>query len=636
MIDSRNSGEASVPPTTPSIQTFRFGLFELDVRGGELRKRGLRVPLQGLPIQLLTILLENSGQVVTREDLRTRLWPADTFVDFDHSLHNAIARLREALGEDATNPRFIETLPRRGYRFLVPLSSSATSQTTPQQAVPPGRRRLFASAVLALTVLAALLIGINSPAFRIRLFGNPSSSRIHSLAVLPLKNLSNDPEQDYFADGITEAVITDLGKVGALRVISRTSVMRYKDTKKPLPEIAGELQVDVLVEGTVARSGNHVRITANLVQASPERHLWAESYERDLRDVITLQNDVANAIAREIQVNLTPQERSRLSTSRTVNPEAYQLYLKGRYFWNRRTQEGLKKAIDYFNQAIAVDPNYALAYSGVADCYPPLAYLGYVPPNEALSRAKASAAKALEIDESLAEAHATLGAEKMFQKWDWVGSEKEFKRSIELNPGYATAHSWYAQDLLAMSRFREGLEESKRAQQLDPFSLIINAGLAHRLYWARQYDQAIEQSQKTIELDPNFALAHWDLGLEYEQTGAPGQAIAEMTKAVSLSESNSLMMAGLGHAYAVSGNRAAALKIARELERRSHMEYVDPYAIALVYAGLAEKDQAFDYLEKAHEQRSPLFSFLNVEQMLDPIRSDPRFQQLVHRVGLAP
>jgi TolB-like protein/DNA-binding winged helix-turn-helix (wHTH) protein len=625
-----------MPPTTPSIQTFRFGLFELDVRGGELRKRGLRVPLQGIPIQLLTILLENSGQVVTREDLRTRLWPADTFVDFDHSLHNAIARLREALGEDATNPRFIETLPRRGYRFLVPLSSSASSQTTPQQAVPPRRRRLVASAVLALTVLAALLIGINSPAFRSRLFGNASSSRIQSIAVLPLKNLSNDPEQDYFADGITEAVITDLGKVGALRVISRTSVMRYKDTRKPLPEIAGELQVDVLVEGTVARSGNHVRITANLVQASPERHLWAESYERDLRDVITLQNDVANAIAREIQVNLTPQERSRLATSRTVNPEAYQLYLKGRYFWNRRTQEGLKKAIDYFNQAIAVDPNYALAYSGVADCYPPLAYLGYVPPNEALSRAKASAAKALEIDESLAEAHATLGAEKMFQKWDWVGSEKEFKRSIELNPGYATAHSWYAQDLLAMSRFREGLEESKRAQQLDPFSLIINAGLAHRLYWARQYDQAIEQSQKTIELDPNFALAHWDLGLEYEQTGAPGQAIAEMTKAVSLSESNSLMMAGLGHAYAVSGNRAAALKIARDLEKRSHMEYVDPYAIALVYAGLAGKNQAFDYLEKAYEQRSPLFSFLNVEQMLDPIRSDPRFQQLVHRVGLPP
>jgi TolB-like protein/DNA-binding winged helix-turn-helix (wHTH) protein/Tfp pilus assembly protein PilF len=625
-----------MPPTTPSIQTFRFGLFELDVRGGELRKRGLRVPLQGIPIQLLTILLENSGQVVTREDLRTRLWPADTFVDFDHSLHNAIARLREALGEDATNPRFIETLPRRGYRFLVPLSSSASSQTTPQQAVPPRRRRLVASAVLALTVLAALLIGINSPAFRSRLFGNASSSRIQSIAVLPLKNLSNDPEQDYFADGITEAVITDLGKVGALRVISRTSVMRYKDTRKPLPEIAGELQVDVLVEGTVARSGNHVRITANLVQASPERHLWAESYERDLRDVITLQNDVANAIAREIQVNLTPQERSRLATSRTVNPEAYQLYLKGRYFWNRRTQEGLKKAIDYFNQAIALDPNYALAYSGVADCYPPLAYLGYVPPNEALSRAKAAAAKALEIDESLAEAHAALGAEKMFQEWDWIGSEKEFKRAIELNPGYATAHSWYAQDLLAMGRFREGLEESKRAQQLDPFSLIINAGLAHRLYWARQYDQAIEQSQKTIELDPNFALAHWDLGLEYEQTGAPGQAIAEMTKAVSLSESNSLMMAGLGHAYAVSGNRAAALKIARDLEKRSHMEYVDPYAIALVYAGLAGKNQAFDYLEKAYEQRSPLFSFLNVEQMLDPIRSDPRFQQLVHRVGLPP
>jgi TolB-like protein/DNA-binding winged helix-turn-helix (wHTH) protein/Tfp pilus assembly protein PilF len=622
-------------PTTPSIETVRFGLFELDVRAGELRKRGLRVPLQGLPIQLLTILLENSGQVVTREDLRTRLWPADTFVDFDHSVHNAIARLREALGEDASNPRFIETLPRRGYRFLVPLGSSVSPQTTPQQTVPLGRWHLFASAVLVFSVLAALLVGIDSPALRSRLLGSPAS-RIQSIAVLPLENLSNDPEQDYLADGVTEALITNLGKVAALRVISRTSVMRYKSTQKPLPEIARELQVDVLVEGTVARSGNHVRITANLVQASPERHLWAESYERDLRDVLALQGDVASAIAREIQIKLTPQERSRLVRSSAVNPEAYQHYLKGRYFWNRRTQEGLKKAVEEFNQAIALDPNYALAYAGVSECYLPVAYLGYAPSNQALTIAKTAAAKALEIDETLAEAHAALGAAKMFQDWDWAGSEKEFKRAMELNPGYATAHSWYAQHLLAMGRFREGLEESKRAQQLDPFSLIINAGLAHRLYWARQYDQAIEQSQKTIELDPNFALAHWDLGLEYEQTGAPGQAIAEMTKAVSFSESNSLMMAGLGHAYAVSGNRAAALKIARELEKRSHMEYVDPYAIALVYAGLAEKDQAFAYLEKAYEQHSPLFSFLNVEQMLDPIRSDLRFQLLVHRVGLAP
>lgn len=625
-----------MPPTTPSTQTFRFGLFELNVRAGELRKRGLRVPLQGLPIQLLTILLENSGQVVTREDLRTRLWPADTFVDFDHSLHNAIARLREALGEDATNPRFIETLPRRGYRFLVPLSAIAPAPIMPPQAVPLGPWRLFASAVLVLTVLAALLVGINSPALRSRLFGNPTSSRIQSIAVLPLKNLSNDPEQDYFADGVTETLITDLGKVAALRVISRTSVMRYKSTQKPLPEIAKELQVDVLVEGTVARSGDHVRITANLVQASPERHLWAESYERDLRDVLALQGDVASAIAREIQIKLTPQERSRLVSSSAVNPEAYQHYLKGRYFWNRRTQEGLKRAVEHFNEAIALDQKYALAYAGVAECYLPLAYLGYAPSNQALTTAKTAAAKALEIDETVAEAHAALGAAIMFQEWDWAGSEKEFKRAIELNPGYATAHSWYAQHLLAMGRLREGLEESKRAQKLDPFSLIINSGLAHRLYWARQYDQAIEQSQKTIELDPNFALGHWDLGLDYEQTGAPGQAIAEMTKAVSLSESNSLMMAGLGHAYAVSGNRAAALKIARELEKRSHVEYVDPYALALVYAGLAEKDQAFAYLEKAYDQRSPLFSFLSVEQMLDPVRSDPRFQKLVHRVGLAP
>jgi TolB-like protein/DNA-binding winged helix-turn-helix (wHTH) protein/Flp pilus assembly protein TadD len=624
---------------TPPIQVVRFGLFELDVRSGELRKRGVRVPLQGLPVQVLAILLENPGQVVTREELRARLWPADTFVDFDHSLHNAIARLRDALGEEANNPRFIETLPRRGYRFIGPLDSTVVAQPVVPSVAAHGRFwRVFPLAAFVLVVVFTALLGFNVRKMRSRFFGEASASaHIDSLAVLPLKNLSDDREQDYFADGMTEALITNLGKASALRVISRTSVMRYKDTKKPLPEIAKELQVDALVEGTVARSGDHLRITANLVQASPERHLWAETYERDLRDVLALQNDVARNITQQVQIKLTPEEHARLSTSHPVDPEAYQLYIKGRYFWVKRNRESFDRAMDYFQKAIDRDPGYAAPYSGLADCYVLFGSsfdVGGLAPNEVQPKAKAAALKALELDSSLSDAHNSLAYVKLNYDWDWSGAEAEFKRSLELNPGYAHGHHWYAHLLFSSGRRDEALAESNRALGLDPVSPIINLHLGWHYLYTRQYDRALEQLAKTLELDPNYALAHWYRGLAYEQKRMYSQALREMGIAKNLLPGNLAVVSDIGHVYAVSGDKGAAEKVIVELKRESAHRYVNDYELALIYVGLSRKDEAFQSLDRAFREHSDQLIYLNVDPRLDPIRSDTRFADLVRIVGI--
>jgi TolB-like protein/DNA-binding winged helix-turn-helix (wHTH) protein/Flp pilus assembly protein TadD len=633
-----------MPHTTPSPHTVRFGLFELDIRAGELRKRGVRVSLQGLPLQVLTVLLENPGHIVTRDELRARLWPADTFVDFDHSLHNAVARLREGLGEDANNPRFIETLPRRGYRFIGPVDPPVTPQTAMPPTVPydvASRSRLWrwiAPAVLALVAVPAILVGFNLGGVRSRLFGRPPAAQLDSIAVLPLKNLSDDREQDYFADGMTEALITDLGKVGALRVISRTSVMRYKNTKKSLPEIARELQVDALVEGTVVRSGDRLRITANLVQASPERHLWAESYERDLRDVIALQNDVARTITQQIQVKLTPEEHVRLSASHTVDPEAYKLYIKGRYFWVKRNRESFDRAMDYFQQAIDRDPTYAAPHSGLADCYVLFGSsfdVGGLAPNEVQPKAKAAVLRALELDSSLSDAHNSLAYLKLTYDWDWQGAEEEFKRSLELNPGYAHGHHWYAHLLLSSGRRDEALAESNRALELDPVSPIINLHLGWHYLYTRQYDRALDQLAKTLELDPSYALAHWYRGLAYEQKKLYPDALREMDKAKELLPGNLGVQSDIGHVYAVSGDKRAAERlIARLRDESSAGRYVNPYEVALIYVGLGQNKQAFEWLDKAYRGHSDMLIYLNVDPRLDSIRSDSQFRALVRRVGI--
>jgi TolB-like protein/DNA-binding winged helix-turn-helix (wHTH) protein/Flp pilus assembly protein TadD len=622
----------------------RFGMFELDLRAGELRKHGLRIRLQEQPFQVLEMLLEHPGDVVTREELQKKLWPADTFVDFDHGLNKAINKLREALGDPAENPRFVETVARRGYRFLAEVKTADAALVRgagPEHAVDltasagstaaaKGSSPSFAAKT---AVIVLLLLTASVAAWELHPW-NRSAHAIHSLAVLPLESLSNDPSQDYFADGMTDELISDLGQISALRVISRTSVMSYKHARKPLPQIARELNVDAIVEGTVLRSGDQVRITAQLIDAAADKHLWSQSYEGELRDTLALQSKVARAIADQIQINLNPREQAALKSAKVVNPEAYVSYLKGRYFWNKRSAESLKVALAYFNQAIDEDPTYAQAYSGLSDTYALLGDWQYavMTPKEALPKAKAAAIKALELDSALGEAHNSLAFCLDGFDWNFDSAGKEFLRAIELNPGYATAHHWYAWHLALWHRYDEALLEMRKAESLDPLSLVINADLAELLVLAHSYDESIQQSSKTIEMDPNFGLAHNHLGQAYLQKHMYGEAIAELQKAVQLSGGGPTCMANLARADAASGKRGEAEKLLSDLKKRSRPGYSHGSEIAVIYASLGDSDQAMNWLEKGFEERFNPGVLLRPG--LDPLRSDPRFQDLVRRIGL--
>lgn len=465
----------------------------------------------------------------------------------------------------------------------------------------------------------------------------PPAGRI-MLAVLPFDNLSGDPEQEYFSDGLTEEMISQLGRLQPLRlgVIARTSAMHYKGTRKGIREIGRELGVDYILEGTVRRAGERVRISAQLIQVRDQTHLLAESYERDLRDVLALQSDVARAIADEIQLNLTPKRQTSLVSNRAMNPEVHELYLKGRYFWNKRTEDGIKKALEYFEQAIQKDSNYALAYAGLADCYGTLTVHGVLPPQEAYPRAKAAAMRALEIDDGLAEAHTSLGWARFHYDLDPSGAEKEYKRAIELNPNYETAHHWYALYLAETGRQEEAYAEIKRARELDPTSLMINANAGLIFYFARQYDQAMQEYRETLRMDPNFPQAHLYLGQAYERKGMFAEAIAELQRAVTLSGGKPIMLAALGRSYAVSGKRREARKVLRLLREVAKQTYVSPYYVAALYAGLGQRDQAFQWLEKADLDRDDHMIWLKVDPVWDSLRSDSRFQDVLLRVGLPP
>ncbi len=629
----------------------RFGAYEVSLQSGEVRKAGLRIRVQQQPMKLLEILLERPGEVVTREELRSRVWADESFGDFDQAVNIAIAKLRSALGDSADNPRFIETLPKRGYRFIADVSV-VDADARPKRsefaagdlpATEPGdklqgaglavapKRRLWP----ALRVIVALALVLGLPILAVWLFRSRgrAPTGIRSLAVLPLDNLSGDASQNYFADGMTDELITDLAQISALRVISRTSVMVYKGARKPLPQIARELNVDAVVEGTVLRSGEQVRITAQLIEASTDKHLWSQSYEGELRDTLALQNRVARTIADQIRINLTPQEQAALKNVKVVNPEAYESYLKGRYFWNKRTANGLKVALAYFNQAIEEDPKYAQAYSGLADTYALLGdwEYGVLAPKEAYPRAKAAASKALELDDTLSEAHASLASLGMFD-WDWQSAGKEFRRAIELNPGYATAHQWYAWNLNLLGRQSDAIAEMRKAESLDPLSLIISADMADVLFVARLYDESIQQSRKTLEMDPNFAVARFELGQAYLEKHMHNEAVAQLQKAVQLSEGNPTFIANLARAYFASGKRSEAVKLLSDLKKRSNPSYSNASEIAVIYASLGDTDQAMNWLEKAYAERFNPGVLLRPG--FDPLRSDSRFQNLVHRIGL--
>jgi TolB-like protein/DNA-binding winged helix-turn-helix (wHTH) protein/Flp pilus assembly protein TadD len=626
----------------------RFGVFEVDLRTGELTKRGLRVRLQDQPFQVLATLLEKPGELVTREELRRRIWPS-TVVDFDHGLNKSISKIREALGDSAENSRFIETIGRRGYRFLADVavfeSSDKQLKTAPEALTRPGdggpngftqigslKTRSPPSLAWLLGFCLALVLGA---AFLGVLFPRDHSSpKIRSLAVLPLENLSGDASQDYFAEGMTDDLITQLGQISALRVISRTSVMTYKSVRKALPEVARELNVEAVVEGTVLRSGDRVRISAQLIQVPADKQLWAQIYEGDLSDTLALQNRVARAIVEQIEATLNQQERAALEKSNTVNPDAYEAYLKGRYFWNKRTGEGLQKAIDYFNRAIDKDPNYPQAYVGLADTYALAGdwEYGILSAQDAFSRAKAAATHALNLDDNLGEAHTSLAFAFDLYDWDWEAAENHYKRAIALNPGYATAHHWYAWHLMVMGRTAEGIAELRKAQSLDPLSLIISADLADALCIAHRYEESVQQSRKTLEMDPNFAMAHYQLGQAFQQMHLQSASIAELQKAVELSRGNTAFESNLAYAYAVSGRKEEAIRIAKDLESEQGRSSVADSNIAMIYVGLGNNDQAMIWLNKAYQAR--FNPSILLRPAFDPLRSDPRFQDLLSRIGL--
>ena len=626
-----------------------FGSFEVDVVSGELRRQGLKIRLQDQPFRLLVLLLNHAGEVVTREKVRETLWPAETYVDFDHSLNTAVRKLREALGDSGEAPRYVETLARRGYRFIAPVAplptvpvadsadaAVASLSPSPAAARPStAARRLLILAIVVAICVAALVGYWVVP----RPGPTSQSGRRLTLAVLPFDNLSGDADQEYLSDGLTEEMITQLGRLetNRMRVLARSSTWKYKRAERDIGQLRRELGADYVLEGSVRRAGERVRITAQLVRVDDQSQVWAKTYERDLRDVLILQSEVAEAVVRTIAITLTPDAQARLARARPIHPDAYQDYLRGRFFLNRRTEAALKQALGYFQKAIAAEPGYAPAYSGLADSYSSLgasSIVGGLPPRQAMPAARAAALKALQIDGALAEAHTSLAIVHLLYEWDLAASEKEFRRAIELDPNYTTAHHWYSHCLLPLGRTEESLAESKRALELEPLQLVVGIHLGWHYLYARQYDQAIEQFRKTLELDPAFPQARRYAAWAYLQKGMRPEAIAALRAALNSRERDPEIQGELGHALAVAGRRAEALAILEGLGHLSATRYVSPYSVALVHAGLGDRDQALAWLEKAYAERSDYMPYLRLEPMLDGLRSDHRFTALVGRVGL--
>jgi TolB-like protein/DNA-binding winged helix-turn-helix (wHTH) protein/Tfp pilus assembly protein PilF len=645
----------SIPSDSRSV--LRFGPFQVDLASGELHKHGVRLRLQEQPFQILVMLLENSGEIVTRDELRNKLWSSDTFVDFDVGLNNAVLRLRNALGDSADSPRYIETLPRRGYRFIArvegpdpaqldehtqPATSGHKLETVPSPAVATAqvakgplewlRARAIWTAGLTLAALLLLFVGLNVGGLRQRVLGRPLAPAIRSLAVLPLENLSGDEAQEYFADGMTDELITDLASIASLRVISRTSTAHYKGTRKTIPEIARELNVDAVVEGSVGRSPNKVRIRAQLIRAAPEEHLWAQSYERDLPDVLALQRDVASAIANEIKIHLTPQERQHLASARPINPDAYNAFLLGDYHSNKRNRAAMEKGIQYFQEAIRIDPSYARAYAGLASAYIERDIWGGLGVGKSADQVRAATLKALELDGELAEAHALLGQIHFQYDWDWQGTEAEYKRAIQLNPNLAGSYVRYAYFLQAMRRHTEALAAAHRAVELDPLSAANLSDEGRILYRARQYESAIARYQRALELDPRYVPALSRMADAYEEWGKYDQALAAVQKFQQAAADPRDIRLPLGRLYARTGRRPEALEITRTIEADPNTSG-SAFALAVIYSALGDRDRAIAALEKGVQTRS-LLPFVFTDPQLDSLRSDPRFQQLLRGAGL--
>ncbi len=649
-----------MPEPAHAPKVVRFGVFDVDMQAGELRKTGLRVKLQQQPFQVLVALLERPGEVVTREELRQRLWPADTFVDFDLSLNSALKKLRYALGDIADSPTFIETIPRRGYRFIAavkPVTAESasdsglfhvettrteqetthrTSALMPVSAREPSWPRAAKLSVLALALATAMLV-VWRVGWRARSSGKTApQTSIQSLAVLPLENLSGDPSQDYFADGMTDELITSLGQIRSLRVISRTSVMLYRGVHKPLPQIARELNVDAVIEGTVVRSSGQVRIAAQLIQASTDKHLWSQSYQRDLKDVLGLQQEIASAIAKQIRVTLTPGEQIRAGTEHPVNLEAYESYWRGEYFLNRGTPDSIRKAADYFQAVIEKDPNYPPGYIKLANCYQMLSEMGAILPKVTRPKTKPLIAKALELDPQFALAHAGLGWELFDYDFDFAAAGAEFQRSVELNPNGAEGHLGLSGYYAAMGRMQESVQEVQRARELDPLDSMVNMSLCRTLYLARHYDEALAQCKANLDLDPSSLFPHMQLATIYAAKGLDSEAAAAFIRSEELAGASPAMIAALQ-----AGERDSGLQgfwtAWLQFDRASIAAgKVDPMLVAAAYSFTRDTDKELTWLEKAFKERRIEMALLGVDPMFDPLRSHPRFVSLLRRIGVPP
>jgi len=641
-----------MPDATHAPPVRRFGPFDINLHSGELRKNGMRLRLSGQPFQVLAVLVERPGEVVTREELHSKLWPVDTFVDFDHGLNNAVARIREVLDDSSDTPRYVETIPRRGYRFIAPLADvrsatvpapAAESKISPTHEIT--RPRALASSVLpgqkrfASIGLRALLGGAAVLAFftvvLVQYRGGAEGTKqiaIKSLAVLPLKNLSGDPTQEYLADGMTEALIGRLSGIHDLRVISRTSAMHFKDTQLAVPEIARTLGVDAIVEGSVIREGGRIRVHAQLIRAATDEHFWSETYDRELPDVLTLQSEVAESIARKVEVTITGEEHARLTAARSVSPEVYESYLKGRFAKSNNRAE-IEESIAHFEEAIRKDATFAPAYVGLADAYDNLGlvFIG-VPPGEVRPKVISAARKALELDPELAEAHVLL-ADVYQKQWQWSDAEAEYKQALELKPNEAAAHLGFASWLLCQGRTEEALAWARRARELDPVG-TTGTGIGGILFYARRYDEAIRELRSALAIRPDDALALWYVGFALIAKGQPEQAIPVLEKAVSISDRSPGVIGVLVRAYAQAGRRPDALRLLAELKRRRQAGYIPAAAFVNAYLGLGEHDEAFAWLEPAYKEQSNILQFLKVHPYFDPLRDDPRFKDLLHRVGL--
>ncbi|HEY6251650.1 MAG TPA: tetratricopeptide repeat protein [Candidatus Angelobacter sp.] len=644
----------------PATSHIRFGIYDLDLKTGELRKAGVLISLPPQPFKILSLLANHAGQLVTREEIQKEIWGNETFVDFEKGLNFAVKRIREVLGDNAGSPRYIETLPRRGYRFIAPvekttenanfslktltlaepqsLEKSSTSLPFGRDFQAPEVSHVFRAQgknnrlLIVAAIVAAALIGL--AVFWLRKSDRQAVAAGKTvLIVLPFDNLTGDGDQEYFSDGVTEELSTQLARLSPARlgVIGRVTAMTFKHSGKTIQQIGNETHAQLVLEGSVRRDGENLRITAQLIRVENQEHIWADEYDRNSQGTLAMQLEVAAAIAREIRLKLTPEQQSKLETKYSRDPEAYDAYVRGRYQLQKRTKASFNKAIEYFQHALKRDPNYAAARAGLADCYNLLGVYGYSRPDEVYPTAKAEALKALRIDDTLAEAYTTLADVKTNYDWDWRGAEDDFLHAIQLDPNYGTGHLWYGEDYLSpQGRHKEAIDEVRRAQEIDPLSPINGAILSEVYYFDRQYDQAINEAQRALDLEPEFVPALERLGWAYEQKTMYPEAIQVFKHCQKISKDDPEMKAQLAHAYALSGNRNEALKLLKELQDESRPEHVSPYFVAIVYTALGEKDRALDWLEKTCQARE--MPPIKVEPRFDNLRSHPRFIELLRRV----